>query len=318
MATAANSSRHSKPLLPPLRRAFLAVVFALCATGAASAQPDAALEAQLRAQTANYAGKVALYATDLRSGKTVALNADTPVPTASVIKLTVLFEALKQIEAGQAQFTDPLTLTKANQVEGSGVLELFDTPQTLTLKDALTLMVVLSDNTATNLAIDKLGLQNIDARIQWMGLHDTWLYKKVFMPAVPPVPADQPQFGLGKTTAREMASVMQRFVDCNLQAPGTAAAPAATGKQLCAAALGMLKNQSDRDAIPRYIPSLTVANKTGALDEVRNDVAAVYAKNGPIIISAFTYDNADHSWTPDNGAQLLIARLAKTIVDRWQ
>lgn len=301
-----------------MRRALLALVLAFCATGAASAQTDTALETQLRAQTAHYAGKVALYATDLRSGKTVALNADTPVPTASVIKLTVLFEALKQIEAGQARFSDLLTLTKANQVEGSGVLELFDTPQTLTLKDALTLMVVLSDNTATNLAIDKLGLQNIDARITWMGLHNTWLYKKVFMPPTAPVPADQPQFGLGKTTAREMASVMQRFVDCDLQAPGTSAPAPASDKQLCATALDMLKNQSDRDAIPRYIPSLTVANKTGALDQVRNDVGAVYAKNGPVIISAFTYDNTDRSWTPDNSAQLLIARLAKTIVDRWQ
>lgn len=273
----------------------------------AHAQDDPVLRDQLQAAIQPYAGKVALYAVDLRSGKTVAVNADTPVPTASVIKLTILYDAVKDVQEGRASFTDRLTLTKANQVGGSGVLGLFDTPLVVTLKDALTMMVVVSDNTATNLAIDRLGLQSIDNRIQSMGLRNTWLYKKVFLPAPPDAPADQKTFGLGKTTAREMAQVMQHFADCDGIPPA-----------LCSAALSMLKNQTDRDAIPRYLGALEVANKTGALDDVRNDVAIVYAKNGPIIISAFTYDNADHSWTPDNAAQLLIARLAKTIVDRWQ
>lgn len=281
------------------------VALACCAP--ATAQEDTNLNARLASQSAGYAGKLALYAADLRTGKTVAINADTPVPTASVIKLTVLYDAVKDIEEGRASFADRLTLTKANQVEGSGVLGLFDTPLTVTLKDALTMMVVVSDNTATNLVIDRLGLSNIDNRIESLGLKNTWLYKKVFMPPTPPVPADQPQFGLGKTTAREMAEVMERFATCN-----------SIPQPLCQGAIAMLKNQTDRDAIPRYQGSLEVANKTGAVDQVRNDVAIVYAKNGPIVISAFTYDNKDDRWTPDNTAQLLIARLAKTIVDTWQ
>lgn len=288
-------------------RCIFALFLALALSSRALAQDDTALQQQLQSSIAAYHGKVALYATDLRSGKIVAIDADTAVPTASVIKLTILYDAVKDIEEGRASFGDRLTLTKANQVEGSGVLTLFDTPLVLTLKDALTMMVVVSDNTATNLAIDRLGLEHIDSRIQALGLKNTWLYKKVFLPAPSNAPADQKTFGLGKTTAREMAAVMQRFATCDTipQAP-------------CAAALSMLKNQTDRDGIPRYLGSLDVANKTGALDDVRNDVAIVYAKNGPIIISAFTYDNADHSWTPDNAAQLLIAHLAKTIVDRWQ
>lgn len=257
--------------------------------------------------TAHYAGNVALYATDLRTGRTVALNADTPVPTASVIKLTILFDALKQIQQGQASFSDRLTLTKENQVGGSGVLGLFDTPLQVTLKDALTMMVVVSDNTATNLAIDRLGLQNIDAQIQALGLKNTWLYKKVFMPPAPGAPADQPKFGLGKTTAREMALVMEHFATCD-----------AFPKPLCDTAVGMLKNQTDNAAIPRYLTNVEVGNKTGAVSGVRNDVAIVYAKNGPIVISAFSYGNKDDRWTPDNSAQVLIGHIAKAIVDRWQ
>ncbi|MGZ3521639.1 MAG: serine hydrolase [Vulcanimicrobiaceae bacterium] len=266
-----------------------------------------------------------LYATDLRSGKTAAIDADTPVPTASVIKLTILFEALKQIQEGRAHFDDKLTLTKADQVPGSGVLGLFSTPLTLTLRDALTMMIVVSDNTGTNLVIDHLGLKNIDRRIQWLGLQNTWLYKKVFRPPTGSVPADQKQFGLGKTTAREMAEVMQRFATCDLNAPGSPAKPSAQDQKLCDAALGMLKDQFDHDSIPRYLETadtsdggeVTVANKTGALDDVRNDVGIVYAHNGPVIISEFTYDNKDQSWTPDNTAQVLMAKLAKTIIDRW-
>jgi beta-lactamase class A len=288
-------------------RGALALLFALACFSRAGAQEDSALEARLHNLTAHYAGKVTLYATDVHTGKTAAVDADTPVPTASVIKLTILFDALKQIQDGHASFADRLTLNKDNQVGGSGVLGLFDTPLVVTLKDALTMMVVVSDNTATNLAIDRLGLAHIDAQIKSIGLKNTWLYKKVFLPPPPDAPPDQKTFGLGKTTAREMAQVMEHFATCD-----------AFTKALCDAAVDMLKNQQDRDSIPRYLGNLEVANKTGSLDEVRNDVAIVYAKNGPIVISAFTYGNRDQSWTPDNAAQLLIGRMAKAIVESWQ
>lgn len=306
-------------------RFLLAIFFLLTASGDLCAQEDTALETQLQTLTEAHHGQVALYAHDLNSGKTAAINADTPVPTASVIKLTVLFEALKQIQEGKARFDDKLTLTKSNQVQGSGVLMFFDVPQSLTLKDVLTMMVIVSDNTATNLAIDRLGLKNIDDRIQWLGLKDTWLYKKVSTPPVGPMPVDQKQFGLGKTTAREMANVMGRLATCNLNAPGNTTKPTAQDEQLCAAALHMLKNQFYRNSIPRYLETLDttegeskIANKTGALDEVRNDVGVVFAKNGPVIISEFTYGNQDKSWTPDNDAEVLLAKLSKVILDCWQ
>ena len=290
----------------------------VASTQSGISRADGSLETELRTLTAHYAGNVALYAVDVKSGRAVGLDSDTPVPTASTIKLAILFEALKAIEAGEAHWNDRLTLTPENQVEGSGVLNLFDTPLVVTFKDALTMMIVQSDNSATNLAIDHLDLANIDKRLRWLGLRDTWLYKKVFKPPTGDVPADQPKFGLGKTTAREMAELMQRFANCNLNAPGDAAPPTPEQQKLCDTALAMLKNQSDRGGIPRYLGGLAVANKTGALDASRNDVAIVYAEHGPIVIAAFTYDNHDQSWTPDNAGQLLIAEMAKTIADTWK
>jgi beta-lactamase class A len=299
----------------------------------AAAQTD--LTATLRSQTAGFHGKVSLYARDLATNQTVSLDADQPVPTASVIKLGVLYTALEQIRAGRAHFDDRLMLHHEDQVPGSGVLLFLDTPHTLTLKDALTLMISVSDNTATNLVIDDLGLDTIDNQLtapgpQGLALKNTWLYKKVFRPAQGPVPADQPQYGLGKTTAREMAGIMERFVTCNLgpaaaePTVNAAATPIPSDKDLCAAAMHMLKVQSDRAMIPRYLEKLdttegdsAIANKTGAVDHSRNDVAAIYTQHGTILISAFTHDDADTSWTPDNEAELLIAKLAKTIVDAW-
>ena len=93
---------------------------------------------------------------------------------------------------------------------------------------------------------------------------------------------------------------------------------------ICGTILHMLRDQQDRDAIPRYLEVLdtseagsAIANKTGALDAVRNDVALVASKSGLIVISAFTWDNKDQSWTPDNDAQVTIAKMAKAIVTRW-
>jgi len=296
---------------------------AACLFAQSTAGQDTPLEARLRSLATVHRGKVALYAEDLTTGKTVSLDADTPVQTASVIKLTVLYEALQQIRDGRAHFDDKITFTHEDQVSGSGILPLFDTPQTLTFKDALTLMSVLSDNTATNLSIDHLGLKNIDDRIVSLGFGNTWLYKKVYKPATGPMPADQKVFGLGKTTAREMASVMKRFVTCDLNAPGSVNAATPADHTLCDAATHMLKNQFYRNSIPRYLETLdtsegesSIANKTGGLDAVRNDVV-VFTKQGPIIISEFTYANQDQSWTPDNQAEVLMARLAKEIADAW-
>src|SRR6202041_3388939 len=129
-----------------------------------------------------------------------ALLPDELVQTASVIKLAILLDAAEQIRSGKATLEERLVLAKPNQVEGSGVLGILDTPLALTLRDTLTLMVVLSDNTATNMAIDRLGLAHIDATLRAAGLKNTYLYKKVFVPANGPMPADQPKFGLGKTT----------------------------------------------------------------------------------------------------------------------
>ena len=279
----------------------------------ASTSFAADLQKQVAAIAQQHHGKVALYAKNLKTGAEVAIDADEPVQTASVIKVAILMEVFSEAKAGKLSLDERLPLTKENQVPGSGILTFLQTGLQPTVQDAAVLMTDLSDNTATNLLIDKVTVAAVDKKITEMGLKNTWLYKKVFKPAEGPMPADQEKFGLGKTTAREMARMFEAIDRCDL---GDAA--------LCKRMQQILKDQQDNNEIPRYIqysdtsekPS-AIAHKTGALDDVRNDVGIVYTTAGPIVISAFTWDNADHNWTADNEAMLTIAKMSRAIVDAW-
>jgi beta-lactamase class A len=281
---------------------------------------SAGLQGRVEAIAAAHHGSVALFAENLKTHQTVAIAPEELVQTASVIKLAILYEAMEQVRSGKTHLEDRIVLTKTDQVGGSGMLRLFDAPLPLTLKDVLTMMIVVSDNTATNLAIDHLGLANIDGRIAALGLKHTYLYKKVFTPVAPGVvlPEDFKRFGLGKTTAREMATLMGKIAGCEFSGPAQAG-----DKALCGVALGMLHEQFYRTAVPRYLDGLpgaasdSIANKTGALDAVRADVAAVSTKNGMVVISCFTYGNKDRSWGQDHEAELTIAKLAREIVGAW-
>ncbi|HLY41090.1 MAG TPA: serine hydrolase [Terracidiphilus sp.] len=295
---------------------------ALSAQTSSSPHEDTQLDQQLQAIAAQHRGHLAVFAHNLKTGETAGLDPDSEVQTASVIKMGILLDAAGQIRAGKATPAERLVLTKPNQVPGSGVLGELTPPLALTLGDVLTLMVVLSDNTATNLAIDRLGLDHINATLRAAGLHHTVLYKKVFVPATGPMPPDQPKFGLGKTTPREMASIMERIATCHLSLDN--APPLPGDGRLCGAILDMLRHQQDRDDLPRYIEALdtsehgsAIGNKTGALDRVRNDVALIASKNGPIVIAGFTYDNEDQRWTGDNEAQKTLGKVGQAVVERW-
>lgn len=303
----------------------LAALFVLALAGLrvhAQAAPPS-LESQLRTIAAAHAGKVALFAENLQTHQTVSLDPDLPVQTASVIKLGILYEALEQIRTGKVHFEDRLAVNAPDQVPGSGILHLLDAPMTLTFKDALTLMIVMSDNEATNLAIDHLGLENIDRRMASLGLANTYLYKKIFTPVAPGtvLPADQKRFGLGKSTPHETVDLLGRLIRCELAPAGQPALPG--DPALCQAAANMLHLQFYRGSIPRYLEGLpgadntSIANKTGALEAVRNDAAAISTPNGMILMAIFTFDNTDRSWVVEQPAEFTIAKLARAIVTAW-
>lgn len=291
----------------------LAHTFAQSAPRAPRPPSSAALQAKVAAIARAHRGKVALFAKQLRTGQTVEWNPDVPVQTASVIKLPVMLEAFVQRKEGKLSFNKQLTLREEDKVGGSGVLTFMRPGLQLTLEDAIVLMMDLSDNTATNMVIDQVTIAAVNARLERIGLKGTRLYKKVYKPAEGPVPPDQAKFGLGKTTAREMATVLEVIERCDLH-----------DADFCKRMVDIMRNQQFHYMVPRYLErgdtsesASSIADKIGELDDVRNDVALVYTQSGPIVISAFTWDNKDTSWAPDNEAYLTIAKLAKVIVEAW-
>lgn len=262
---------------------------------------------------AHHRGKVSLYARALRTGQTVAIDPDRPVNTASVIKVAIMLEAMYQVKDGRVSLADELTLRKEDQVSGSGVLLLFRTPAVISFESAVALMITQSDNTATNLVLAHIGRERVNARMRALGFPMTTSIRPISRPGEGDQSADLKPFGIGRTTAREMAGILESVERCDLGDP-----------TLCARMIDIMEHQFWRNAIPHYLEDADttevashVANKTGSLNRVRNDVGLVFTKDGPIVIAAFTYENEDQSWTPENEGELLIARMARTIVAGW-
>lgn len=261
------------------------------------------LRPELEARIARHPGTVALSVVDLSSGESLSLRGDEPFPSASIIKLPVLVELFQQVEAGRLRLEDPITLIEADKVPGSGVLQYLSAPHQLTLGDAALLMIILSDNTATNLVLDKVGLRAVGERMEALGLPRTKVHSNTFRRATSISMDSSVVYGLGVTTANEITRLL------SLIYRGEAVSPAASE-----AMIEILKKQVYAEGIPRHLPGdARVANKTGSLDAARHDCGIIYATDRDYALCILTRENADRSWRIDNEAQLLISDLARMV-----
>ena len=145
------------------------------------AQPNSSLTEKVKELANKHEGKVAVYIKHLESGEVTQLNADTPMPTASLIKFAIMVAAYKQVEAGKANLSTMVTLKKDDKVPGSGILtKNFSEGASFPLKDAIRLMIAYSDNTATNLVLDQVGMATVNQIIESLGYPNTKINAKVF------------------------------------------------------------------------------------------------------------------------------------------
>ena len=278
-------------------------------TFTAHAQTD--LPAQLKARIERFPGTVSLFARNLDSGDTVAIRATEPVRTASTIKLPILCAVSDAVARGQAKWTDTLTVTGAEKASGSGIIasEISDGVQ-LPLRDVAHLMMVLSDNTATNMILERFGADMVNAYLERIGIQNTRSMRKILGGSAPPgvsaagkLPENQ-KFGLGKSTPRDMVTILEKLERGEI-------VDAATSKEI----LAIMKRCQDSTGIRRRLSEYPIANKTGALDALRSDVGIVYSKGGRIAM-AITVDGIPKpDWSPENPGSLVISDLAKMIVD---
>jgi beta-lactamase class A len=288
------------------------LVLGLCLIAAKSGQAadPGPLDSKLHELISAHKGKVAVALKHLGTGETFFDHADDVMPTASLIKLPVMAEVYFQAEAGKIKLDDMVTLTKDEMVQGSGILtDHFSPGAKFSLRDAVHLMIVYSDNTATNLVLDKIGIKPVNDRMAGLGLKETRINAKVFKGSTTSVdPARTKQYGLGSTTAREMLTLLEMLDKGEL-----------VSADASKAMLEHMKKCEDKDKFPRFLPKgVTVAHKTGSVSDARTDAGLLYFKEGPVALVILTNGNQDKSWTPDNAGNKLCADAAKAVVDFYQ
>jgi beta-lactamase class A len=278
------------------------LVLTLCPLGHCA---ETSLEARLAPLVKAHKGKVAIAVKHLKTGAAYFLNADTPMPTASLIKFPVMAEVYQQATDGKVKLTDKVTLHDKDKVPGSGILtDHFSDGATFSLRDAVRLMIVFSDNTATNLVLDRIGIQATAKRMEAWGYPNTKIHAKVFLGSKTSfAPERTKRFGLGSTTAREMIGLLEK-----LHAGKLVSAEASR------AMLEHLKKCDDKDKFNRFLPPGTVvAHKTGSVSDARTDAGILYLKGGPVALCVLTAQNKDRVWKRDNAGNLFCAQVAQEV-----
>jgi beta-lactamase class A len=280
-----------------------------CASAIAQAGAPATqnpLDQRIRAEVTQFKGKVSLFAKNLDSGAIYEFGGDDRVPTASTIKIAVMVEAFARVAEGKVKWTDELILTKEKKVGGSGILPEFADNLRLTFRDAVTLMMIMSDNTATNLVIDVLSADAINARMDSLGFKETRLMRRVFGGgvSVEGKKEENKRFGLGRTTPHEMVAIMEKLERGEIVS-------AAASKEM----LELMKREQGTNGIWREQWRLPKATKSGALDALRSNVGIIYHPRGRIALAITCNEMPEPNWTVDNPALLLMSRLSEILVD---
>ncbi|MCE2940646.1 MAG: serine hydrolase [Gemmatimonadota bacterium] len=277
---------------------------------ALAAQPartdTAALRRRLDAVVASHRGTVGYAIHNLDTGERLERLGDRPFPTASLIKVPILVSLMQQVEAGTLSLADPVSWSKLDQVGGAGVLHLFRPGGTLALGDLAALMIATSDNSATNLVLDKVGIRQVWTDMEARGLPRTKVFAKVFKRATTSVAMDSSAaYGLGVSTPNEMARLFALIAD------GRAVSPAADSVMRA-----MLGENQDMEMLQRGAGGIPAAHKTGAVDQSRTE-CTLWPLRGRVVACVFTTGNADQSYLPDAEPHVTMGRLAAAIVAAW-
>jgi beta-lactamase class A len=249
-------------------------------------------------------GEVAVCVKNLRTGETFAYRDNAVMPTASLIKLPIMIETYRQAEEKKVDLAATVVLKDSDKVPGSGILtDHFSGGASFPLGDAVHLMIAFSDNTATNLVLDAIGIKSTAETMERMGCPNTKAHSKVYRRDTSVYPDRSARYGIGSTTAAEMVRL------CEALHNGGIVSEAASK-----AMLKHMKACDDKIKIPRFLPEGTsVAFKTGSVDDARTAAGIIATPGGPVALCVLTEKNKDQRWTPDNAGDLLIATISREV-----
>jgi serine-type D-Ala-D-Ala carboxypeptidase (penicillin-binding protein 5/6) len=266
------------------------------------------LQVKLAPLIATHEGKVAVAIKHLKTGESFSHHADVPMPTASLIKLPVMVEAYRQAEVGMVDLKGLITLRQEDKAPGSGILtQHFSPGMNLPLVDAIHLMIAYSDNTATNLVLDKIGLATTNKGMENLGCPNTKVHSKVFRGETSIHPERSKEFGLGSTTAAEMVRLLELLDQGKL-----------AGEQETQAMRRHLAACEDKRLSRHLPPEVKVLQKTGSVTAIRTVAGVIELPSGNVAVCVLTQENKDRRWAADNAGEVLAANIGRILLEHFQ
>ncbi|MDH7602207.1 MAG: class A beta-lactamase-related serine hydrolase [Armatimonadota bacterium] len=257
---------------------------------------ELAIEEYVARIAAGCGGTVSVAVRNVENAGNISINENEVISSASIIKVPMLVEALRQARDGELDLDQEVALSDDQRVRGSGVLRYLHSGIKLTLLDLLWLMIIVSDNTATNIVMDLIGIENVNKTLRSMGYTQTTLRRKMY-------DWDAIERGLDNVcTAAEMADLLVRI-----------ARREAVGGEWDEKALDMLSHQQETSRLGLFLPGeAKLANKTGSREGIFHDCGIVTGPGFRYTIAVFTRDARS---TGD--AHLTISRISKAVYDHF-
>jgi beta-lactamase class A len=268
---------------------------------------SAALRARIDSVIAPHQGVVGVSTRNLTTGEFISIRGAETYPSASLIKVPVLVTLLDEVHRGRIDLDERSTMVSRDRVGGSGILKHMSSGTSLAIRDLAWLMIVMSDNTATNLLLDKIDIRTVWTKMEALGLAHSKVHSKTFRRETSVAMDSSVKYGLGVATPDEMVRLFALLHE------GRAVSPA-----LDSLALEMLAANQDDALLTRMLPPGTrVAHKSGAVDRARSDCGIMYTPAAPIAVCVMTRENLETSYGVDNPAYLLTARIARAVHDHY-
>ncbi|MDE0182493.1 MAG: class A beta-lactamase-related serine hydrolase [Caldilineaceae bacterium] len=259
------------------------------------------LESDIRQIIESSGAEMGVSARHLESDRRIELDAGRVFPMCSVLKIPVLVEAFRQIEEGRFALDDRWKLTTAEKNLPSGILVFFEDGLTPTVLDLLTLMIIISDNTATDMVMHRLGEGSVTRTMHSLGLTDIHVpmtIREIFDDLLPSGDPTQDMLALATAPRNRDGRCYSLGADNDVGTPAALTELLAriwrgeiVSRAACDAMLRILLKQQLNDRLPRYLPPGTrCAHKTGTLPGIRNDSGIIYAgENAHLAVTVFSH-----------------------------
>lgn len=253
------------------------------------------LDQNLRQIINPVSSKAGLCFIDLESGAELQINGHKKFPAASVAKLAVMTTAYHLGESGKINLDQKVKLRKKDKLPGSGILRWLGIGQEYSLRNLIRLMITQSDNTATKMVIDRMGLISINDYMTKLKFTNTRIIDNTML-------REPPHEYVNYTTPEDMARLVAKFKD-------TKYFSARSAEQM----LSYMREQKYRWGLWQGVPKgIKVANKTGTLTGILNDVGLVYSPFGNYVLAVFT-----HGFSDKNNARKFINQVSKTVYQAY-